>query len=313
MCLQVFADRLDRGGLRLLQYDSELFLLFSLIVQGTSIATNGSSLAESLYGLRRTSAVWDHCEGHASTSRLQMSLRQMLLSWLLLVRTSSSITAFFGNIIKSMSTRAWYCIQAQYPCTPFRQPHSAPGPRPALLQHMKCQAVAQVLQAGAPYLAERGFGDPQDAAAGIISGADQDGAERASLEEEESVEQRSGFKAKLHGMVTRLGSMLHHVRRHGHMALGLVNLGYEAAYLLKMSPFFSPAQHVCGVVLTRDDGSRAVRTFRESLCCRMHFRSGRLCWLQLLLAASQLVRSQGLRSQRSRFSASVAKGAAGSV
>lgn len=42
------------------------------------------------------------------------------------------------------------------------------------------------------------------------------------------------------------------------MAAGLLNLGYEVGYLLKMSPYFSPAHHISGVVLVRDDGSRAV-------------------------------------------------------
>lgn len=50
-----------------------------------------------------------------------------------------------------------------------------------------------------------------------------------------------------------------HVRQHGHVTAGLINLGYEVAYLLKMSPYFSPAHHISGVVLVRDDGSRAVR------------------------------------------------------
>lgn len=51
-----------------------------------------------------------------------------------------------------------------------------------------------------------------------------------------------------------------HVRQHGHMAAGLLNLGYEIGYLLRMSPYFSPAHHISGVVLIRDDGSRAVRS-----------------------------------------------------
>lgn len=77
--MQVLADRAQTGGLRLLQYDSELFLLFSL-VQGTSLATNGASLAESLYGLRRTSAAAAQ-RGHAHS----LSIKQLLLSCFFLV------------------------------------------------------------------------------------------------------------------------------------------------------------------------------------------------------------------------------------
>lgn len=78
--MQVLADRAQTGGLRLLQYDSELFLLFSLLVQGTSLATNGASLAESLYGLRRTSAAAAQ-RGHAHS----LSIKQLLLSCFFLV------------------------------------------------------------------------------------------------------------------------------------------------------------------------------------------------------------------------------------
>lgn len=83
--LQVVADRVPHGGLRLLQMDAELYLLFSLLVQGTSILTNGASLAESLYGLRRASA---RPMGHTATA--SPSLRQLWLSIFFLVCLSQS-------------------------------------------------------------------------------------------------------------------------------------------------------------------------------------------------------------------------------
>lgn len=77
---QVVADRAPQGGMRLLQLDPELYLLFSLLVQGTSILTNGASLAEGLYGLRRASA-----RTGGQPSMASPSLRQLWLSIFFLV------------------------------------------------------------------------------------------------------------------------------------------------------------------------------------------------------------------------------------
>jgi hypothetical protein len=44
------------------------------------------------------------------------------------------------------------------------------------------------------------------------------------------------------------------------MTLGLLNLAYQLAYLLRLSPFFCPALHLSGSRLARDDGSAAVRS-----------------------------------------------------
>lgn len=70
---------------------------------------------------------------------------------------------------------------------------------------------------------------------------------------------RQGAQRRLVQARRSLAVLLMHLRRHGHMAAGLLNLGYEAAYLLKRTPFFSPALHCSGLTIVRDDGSTTVR------------------------------------------------------
>lgn len=62
----------------------------------------------------------------------------------------------------------------------------------------------------------------------------------------------------MHKFGIKMLRWLLHIRQHGHMAAGLLNLSYEVAYLLKISPYYSPAHQLAGIVLVRDDGSRAV-------------------------------------------------------
>jgi hypothetical protein len=75
------------------------------------------------------------------------------------------------------------------------------------------------------------------------------------------------IRRRLLCVAVRMLRWLLHVRQHGHMAAGLINIGYEVGYLLKMSPYFSPAHHIAGLVLVRDDGSRAVCCSLSPLCC----------------------------------------------
>jgi hypothetical protein len=67
------------------------------------------------------------------------------------------------------------------------------------------------------------------------------------------------IRRRLRHCGVRILRWLMHARQHGYMTAGLINLGYEVAYLLKISPYFSPAHHISGLVLVRDDGKRAVR------------------------------------------------------
>lgn len=71
------------------------------------------------------------------------------------------------------------------------------------------------------------------------------------------------IRSRLGNQLLQVGKLIKaallQARRHGHMAAGLVNLGYEAAFLLKATPFFSPALHCAGLTLVRDDGSATVR------------------------------------------------------
>ena len=60
-------------------------------------------------------------------------------------------------------------------------------------------------------------------------------------------------------LLERLLPALDWARAHGRMTLGLLNVGYQALYLLGMTPFFSPALHIVGARIGRDDGSAAVR------------------------------------------------------
>lgn len=80
-CLSALADRVPSGGLRLLQHDDVLYLIFGLIVQGSSLAANNASLAESLYGLRRVPGGGKQ-ESGASAS---LTLKQRLASLVILV------------------------------------------------------------------------------------------------------------------------------------------------------------------------------------------------------------------------------------
>ena len=52
----------------------------------------------------------------------------------------------------------------------------------------------------------------------------------------------------------------HTARAHGHVTLGLVNLAYQFCYLLKVTPYFSPALSTARLRLVHDDGSAAVRS-----------------------------------------------------
>lgn len=76
--MQVLAARSRSGGLALLQWDDELYAIASVLLQGVSLLSNGASLAESLYGLRRAPV--------SGSDATQISNRQRLLSVLFLVR-----------------------------------------------------------------------------------------------------------------------------------------------------------------------------------------------------------------------------------
>lgn len=79
--VQIVAAHSPSRGLALLQWDSELYTVSALLVQGASLVSNDATLAESLYGLRRV-PIGTHSE-HNNDTRL--ASWQRLLSLLIAV------------------------------------------------------------------------------------------------------------------------------------------------------------------------------------------------------------------------------------
>lgn len=167
------------------------------------------------------------------------------------------------------------------------------------------------MQAGAPYLANVALGEPSTAALplGAASSGPDDmnpqmtsqsslhedavnpapGSSEQLTDDTETEQHQSAGAVRQSTMLKCLrqraqqrllqarrvmGTLFLHLRRHGHMAAGLLNLGYEAAFLLKCTPFFSPALHCSGLTLVRDDGSSTVRApLQKLLACLVLFET----------------------------------------
>eukprot|EP00892_Ulva_mutabilis_P001024 jgi/Ulvmu1/10922/UM007_0101.1 len=224
--LSIVADRVPQGGLRLLQMDAELYLLFSLLVQGTSLLTNGASLAESLYGLRRASA-----RTGGQPSMASPSLRQLWLSIFFLAGAPYMANIVFGEPSAAALPLA---VQGPVPTESDAELNDEPPHMGAAMQP-EAQGAAQAV--------------PDNEAS-----APEAHVTTASATVLQRICHSCSTSLSRAAQLAQVG--LVHVRRHGHMATGLLNLGYETAFLLKQTRFFSPALHCAGVTLVRDDGSQ---------------------------------------------------------
>ena len=127
------------------------------------------------------------------------------------------------------------------------------------------------MQVFGPYLARLAFGDPHEAALArpLASDHTQPDSPAEGASSPAGSRSLSPFQRHLlwvqqraaHAWQQALMLLQAHVpvvRAHGHAALGLANLGYQMLYLLQATQFFSPALHVAGVRLVRDDGTASV-------------------------------------------------------
>lgn len=292
--MQVLAARLRSGGLVLLQWDDELYVAVSLLLQGVSLLSNGASLAESLYGLRRAPT--------ADGSATHLNARQRLLSLLFLV--CNVLQAPLKNVVccSCTSNVVTRCGMVQFQtvthCTHSeRIMHSW---RCVVSCGVKLRAVMHARQAGAlpdafqkragsvqavgPYLARQALGDPNQIGLRVpvppptrassdvheAEGSEAEGSGPPSALAHGSTAQSPLFQLRLQRLRARAIALaeqasvwaydgLRAARAHGHVTLGLLNLAYQFCYLLNMTPHFSPALHIAGLRLIRDDGSAAVR------------------------------------------------------
>lgn len=145
------------------------------------------------------------------------------------------------------------------------------------------------VQALGPYLAKRAFGDPSEVGVRVHEAAqahERGDAHPQPDDEGELTQLASGARsADAHSQGSAAASMqilllqlrcraataterllagmrtcAHTARAHGHVTLGLVNLAYQFCYLLRVTPYFSPALSTARLRLVRDDGSAAVRS-----------------------------------------------------
>lgn len=143
-------------------------------------------------------------------------------------------------------------------------------------------------QALGQYCGQHVFGDPAQPEAPVPAAAlaGSPAEHQCSEPSPEAYGVRHGLRALCALARKQAVRGVHVARRHGHVTLGLLGVAYQLAYLLQLSPYFSPALHLTRSRLARDDGSAAVR----STLPPMHTLSGVVpCYSPATVTATMFV------------------------